>query len=245
MTRRTGSHGLPAEYRTPDGEHESWEATLGYLKALGDCGSPIVVATTDKRIINRYTEQIGFLRYGGRDHRDPNRPPYEWFSLFWPDPEQLAGRVRLYEHLFEGATLSTMDGDDYFGLELAFGTTRVVFLDSNINLDDAHPKRTRELDDLPTAEEVERDLAAFPESEVSQRIRSQIVALRGQLVELGAERAKTMSDSDLMATAVRIRWKVRQHLARGESLVEADWIRALAEAIVRGDIVVADPHPES
>jgi ribonuclease HI len=68
------------------------------------------------------------------------------------------------------------------------------------------------------------------------------LALHGGCRRLGAERAKAMSDSELMATGVRVRWKLTQHVAPGESLVDADWIRALAEAIARGETAAAEPR---
>ena len=37
------NNALPSEYRTPDGETEDWQTTLGFLAALERSGSPIVV----------------------------------------------------------------------------------------------------------------------------------------------------------------------------------------------------------
>ena len=119
--------------------------------------------------------------------------------------------------------MSTNDGDDYFSLRLSFGSFQIHVCDSNINLDQAHPKRSRELEDLPTREDMEHELARFPDSDVGQRILDEISALRKDLVNRGAEVAATMSDSELMATAVRVRWKQKQHVAAGD-----DWVADLA-----------------
>ena len=82
-------HGLPAEYRTPAGEHETWEATLGYLQALEESGHPIVVAISDplkERFDRPYViQQIGFLRMLP-DLED--WPEMHRFAISWPDPDQ-------------------------------------------------------------------------------------------------------------------------------------------------------------
>jgi hypothetical protein len=122
MTGGTGVHGLPAEYHTPAGEREDWEAALGYLQALEKSRSPIVMAIIDLRLgeLNpgytvRLTEQIGFLRRLP-DHGD--RTTIHRFAVNWPDRDQSCGVLTLDERLFEGARLGTNDGDDYFALTL-------------------------------------------------------------------------------------------------------------------------------
>ena len=40
-----------------------------------------------------------------------------------------------------------------------------------------------------------------------------------------------MSDEDILAEGVRVRWKLRQHLVQGESLKEADWIAGVADSL--------------
>lgn len=232
--RHTGYHGLPAEYTTPDGHLENWQAILRYLAALEKSCRPIVVAVEVDRAGSYLTQQIGFLRHHGQGQTSSSSPHFESFSLYWPDPEQLAGGVALYEHLFKGATLRTVDGDDYFWLALGFGELRIMFLDSNINLDRAHPIRRRELDDLPTADDFSREFAAGGTDEFVQKLRVELAGLRTQLIALGAERAAHMSDEEIMAEGVRVRWKLRQHLVAGESLSETEWIPAVAEAIIGG-----------
>jgi hypothetical protein len=224
-------HALPAEYRTPEGDLEDWAATLRYLGALERSGRPIVVAVSSgtAQAEGLATQQIGFLRHQGQHRLAPNLPAYESFDLYWPDREQLAGHVALYEHLFEGAILSTNDGDDYFSLSLRLGELRIVFLDSNVHLDRAHPKRERELDDLPTPADLEQEWEGYP-SEWRRKVRSAISGLRQELVNHGAAAVKTMSDSEMMSTAVRARWKLRQHPAEGD-----DWVAALAAAIREGE----------
>src|SRR3954452_17416821 len=162
---------------------------MGYLSALAKSRRPIVVAVDTRDAQERLTQQIGFLRHDGRHRLPPSQPEYESFSVYWPDPNQLAGRVALYEHRFEGAMLSTADGDDYFGLGMSFGEVRIVFLDSNTHLDRAHPNRKRELDDLWTAEDYGRDWAARGDVGFVRELRKEIAAWRAQLVERGAEEA--------------------------------------------------------
>jgi hypothetical protein len=217
-----GVHGLPSEYSTAATETEDWIATVGYLKALARSGRPIVVALSDERASHSYVEQIGFLR-----HLDEIRPDgSESFSLHWPDEEQLSGRLHLPESGFEGARLSTVDGDDYFGLKLSYGNFQIVVCDSNVRLDQAHPQRTRGLDDLPTPADMELELARLPQSEVGRQVLDEISALREALTASGADKAATLSDSELMATAVEVRWKLFQHPAAGD-----DWVRALADRL--------------
>jgi hypothetical protein len=76
--------------------------------------------------------------------------------------------------------------------------------------------------------------AQAPESEVSADLRAWLTVLREDLVRLGADSATGMSDSELMAAGVRVRWKLRQHLRGEETLVEADGLSALAKEIAAG-----------
>jgi hypothetical protein len=100
---------------------------LGYLEALEKSNRPVVVAVDDERmktpgLKSHLYQQIGFLR------KRPARteaPTLHLFDLNWPDSEQACGLFMLDERLFEGATLSTVDGDDYFGLSLAFGPVTI------------------------------------------------------------------------------------------------------------------------
>jgi hypothetical protein len=204
-------YGLPYEYRTPDGEHEDWEAAHGYLKALEGSGRPIVVAIIDPRqeeLNPRYrshlTEQIGFLRE--RSVRG-ERPSVHWYALDWPDPEQPCGEFTIDERLFAGARLSTVDGDDYFGLDLDLGSIKLVVMDSNINMNDALNEWMRRrkgylhLRAPITLSEIEGKLEGEPDQQALHEMKETLNELRVRLAEHGATVATNLSDDELRAAS--------------------------------------------
>jgi hypothetical protein len=214
MTRRTGYHGLPAEHHTPAGEHEGWDAALGYLQALEKSGRPIVVAISDPRqeqLGRPYaTEQIGFLRMLP-DRED--QPQVHRFAVNWPDPDQPCGVLTVDGRRFEGARLSTGDGDHYFGLKLALGAIGVWVLDSNSNMDSAvgeWTKRYRQTYlDLPTPDEIEQKWKAEPNRARIRSIKQDLEEVRHELVKRGATVAEGMSETELAAAAERVSWNLR------------------------------------
>jgi hypothetical protein len=216
-SRRTGFHGLPAEYYTPDGESESWEDVLGYLGALESSGRPVVLATEDSRLgeLNpgvrlQATKQIGFLQClplmhsGAEVHR---------FGLNWPDPDQPCGEFVIDQRLVEGARLGTADGDDYFRLALDLGPVALAIVDSNTNMDQAYEewarRQHRSYLSLPSAREVEEKWRAETNAEVVKQRREELAALRRALVERGSVVASEMSDAELAAASERVSWRLR------------------------------------
>jgi hypothetical protein len=140
MSERTGFHGLPAEYATPPGEVESWEAALAYLGMLE--GQMVVAIVQDSRqwdllspkVKIHLAQQIGFLKIFETLEQHPT---LRGFGLRWPDRDQPAGEYWLDERLFEGATLHTNDGDDYFGLTFDMGPVTITLADTNLNMESA------------------------------------------------------------------------------------------------------------
>jgi hypothetical protein len=205
---------LPADYSTPSGEQESWEATLGYLRALEKAEHPVVLAVVDP---HRQAEdlhrsdvmrQIGFLRV--RPDR-PNRPEDHLFELNWPDPDQPCGYFTVDERLFNGATLHTNDGDDYFILRLDLGTTVLELLDSNINMEHAYGEWQQR-----------RQKTAEPDEEVLRLAKATLAETRAALVERGATAAKDMSDAELEAVGLRVTWSLRSS-GRMSKVPRSEW----------------------
>jgi hypothetical protein len=225
---RTGFHGLPAEYRTPDGTQEDWETTLGYLGALERSGRPIVAAIRDPRMeksghhVQLY-QQIGFLR---RLPVVEEIPAVHRFALNWPDPDQQCGVFMVDEGLFEGATLDTVDGDDYFGLGLTLGPVEIVLLDSNTNMDhalDEWSKRQHQTYlDLPTPSEVEEKWRLEPNPEVVEQTRQRLGECRAGLAERGVP-VDHMSDAELEAAGNRISWTLRTS-GRMSKVHHSEWV---------------------
>jgi hypothetical protein len=122
-------HGLPREFeKAPVSD---WSAVLNYLDALTKCERPIVAGVTDDRVPSDYLRQLGYLRSLGEYRPFPDWPVASSFAIDWPQPGQLRGSLLLYEHLFDTATLHTVDGDDYFWFYLSFGALTIFFEDSN------------------------------------------------------------------------------------------------------------------
>jgi hypothetical protein len=201
----TGFHGLPAEYQTPEAQPEDWDTTLGYLDALVNCGSAIVVAVHEDALAPpktrlRLTQQIGFLSHG---RRLENAPGHRLFELNWPDREQPSGFLAIAEHLFEGASLSTVDGDDYFGLEITVGSSQILILDANTNMDHAEKERARRIReedrDLPDADQIQARWLEWPDHEVTRLEQAKAKELREELVRQGAVLAAEKSDAELAA----------------------------------------------
>jgi hypothetical protein len=122
-------HGLPREFGKT--LVSDWSAVLDYLDALTKCERPIVVGVTDDRVPTGYLRQLGYLRSLGAHRPVAEHPAASSFAIDWPQPGQIRGSVLLYQHLFEAATLSTDDGDDYFWFYLSFGPLTILFEDSN------------------------------------------------------------------------------------------------------------------
>jgi hypothetical protein len=215
------SHGLPVEYRTPEGTKESLEAVLGYLQALEKANYPIVVAIFDERMKiprsePRLSQQIGYLRaLPGL----PSAPEVHRFGLYWPDTEQPSGEFSLDERLFEGGTLGTFDGDSFFGLALDFGAYTLKLLDANTDMDHAVSERSkrqkRQYLDLPTAKELEEKWRDEPNQDYIKALRAEIAELREQLVNDGASAAKEMSDEEISAAAIRVKWRILERRRSG------------------------------
>ena len=224
---RTGFHGLPAEYRTPEGTKENLEATLGYLEALVKSKRPVVVAGDDVRMEtpgfkSHLYQQIGFLR------KRPTRteaPTLHLFDLNWPDPEQGCGLLTLDERLFEGATLGTDDGDDYFSLSLACGPVTIRVMDSNINMDRAatewRERQHRTYLDLPTPSEIEEKWQLAPNREVVREIKPRLAEIRAALAERGV--TAQMSDAELEAASNRVSWTLRTS-GRMAKVPNTEWL---------------------
>ncbi len=233
----TGFHGLPAEYRTPDGAMESWEATLGYLDALAACQRAIVGAVEEPAMDRlghgiRLSEQIGYLK-----HLPSNVPEVHRWGLNWPDREQQCGVLSIGERLFKGARLDTVDGDDYFGLGVELGNVRVVFLDANTNMDRAEEqwfeKRRQTYLNLPTPREIGEKLEAEPDRAYRERMGGELAALRADLVRRGGTAAAEMSDSELVAAVMRVKARLEHEGTPLED--ETEWVSALAAALRRGE----------
>ena len=113
-----------------------WTDVLHYLKVLADSGLVIVAGSRDVRAPSGpLSQQRGYLG-SPREHRFVEFKPSPigyLCPLHWPKPDDHAGYVTIYEHLFETATLSTVDGDDYFWLNVILGPTEVFFEDSARN----------------------------------------------------------------------------------------------------------------
>jgi hypothetical protein len=215
MNRGTGFHGLPAEYRTPPDEVEEWSTTVAYLQALEGCGRPIVIAVRDPRQSEPgfrlwLNEQIGFLRLMPTDERAPNQL---WLALNWPDMDQPCGRYAIDQRLFEGATLHTTDGDDYFGLAVHLGPVTITVMDNNINLEHASEEWRRRYHqtylDLPRAREIEEKWESEPDRDTVRSMKEDVARWRHALVERGATAAEEMSDAELEAAANRVSWRLR------------------------------------
>lgn len=231
--RMRGSHGLPAGYRTPEGETEPWEAAVDYLAALVESSKrPVVVVTLEPRLANlnrrygaRLTEQIGFLR------RLPVRDDYPYvhrFALNWPDRDQPCGQFIVDERLYEGATLSTNDGDDYFCLRLDLGSIALALLDANTNMDHAYAewasRRHQTYLTLPSAREIEEKWAAEPNRRVIKNERARIAELRASMVARGVTTAREMTDAELAAAAERVSWHLRTS-GRMSGIHHSEWLQ--------------------
>ncbi|MGB2851698.1 MAG: hypothetical protein WBC01_08515 [Solirubrobacterales bacterium] len=230
---RTGFHGLPADYRTPPGEPEDWEAALGYLRTLANSRRPIVAAIVDPRseelnprYKSRLTQQIGFLQQLPV-HDD--RPAVHRFALNWPDPNQPCGEFTIDKRLFEGASLGTIDGDDYFGLELDLGPISVLLLDTNTNMENAYRdwgKRYHQTYlDLPSASDIEKKWRAEPNREHVRAQKQYWAHRRAELVKRGAVAAEDMSDAALEAAGQRVAWYIHTS-GRASTVHRSEW-RAL------------------
>jgi hypothetical protein len=226
---RTGFHGLPAEYRTPEGTKEDLQTALGYLGALEKSNRPVVVAVDDERIQTpgfkfRLYQQIGFLRK--RPARE-EAPTLHLFDLNWPDPEQACGIFMIDERLFEGATLRTVDGDDYFSLGLRLGRVKIVVLDSNTNMDRAleewRGRQHRTYLDLPTSSEIEEKWRLEPNREVIREIKQRLTETRAALAERGVTVAAGMSDAELEAASDRVVWRLRTS-GRMRNVPNTEWL---------------------
>jgi hypothetical protein len=190
------------------------QAALGYLAALEKSNRPVVIAVDDERLEtpgfkSHLYQQIGFLR------KRPARkeaPTLHLFDLNWPDPEQACGLFMLDERLFEGTTLSTVDGDDYFWLSLACGPVTILVMDSNLNMDRASAEwRARQHHtylDLPTPSEIEEKWRLEPSREVLREIKERLADTRAALAERGVTVAQ-MSDAELEAASNRVSWRLR------------------------------------
>ncbi len=235
---RTGFHGLPAEYRTPEGTKEDLQTALGYLEALEKSNRPVVLAVYDERMEtpgfkSRLYQQIGFLR------KRPARreaPTLHLFDLNWPDPEQACGVFMLDERLFEGATLSTVDGDDYFWLSLNLGSVKVMVLDSNMNMDRAYrewsERQHRTYLDLPTPGEIEKKWRLEPNRDVIREIRERLAETRAALAERGVT-VTEMSDAELEAAGNRVSWRLRTS-GRMAKVPNTEWL-----GLFRDDLAAA------
>jgi hypothetical protein len=226
---RTGFHGLPAEYRTPEGTKENLQTALRYLEALEKSSRPIVVAVRDERMKTPgfkplLYQQIGFLREGPPREEAAN---LHLFDLNWPDPEQACGVFMLDERLFEGATLSTADGDDYFWLSLAFGPVTILVMDSNINMDGAFTEwRARQHQtylDLPTPSEIEEKWRLEPNSEVMQELSQRLAETRAALADRGVTLPADMTDAELEAAGNRVAWRLRTS-GRMNQVPNTEWL---------------------
>ncbi len=172
---------------------------------------------------SRLTEQIGFLRALPANE---DLPSVHCFALNWPDPDQPCGVFIVDERLFEGASLSTNDGDDYFGLKLALGPIAVVLLDTNINMENAYlewrQRWQRTYLALPSADEIEKKWQAEPNRERIRSIKEEMERLRADLVERGATAAREMSDAQLAAASERVAWNLRTS-GRMSRVPHAEW----------------------
>jgi hypothetical protein len=237
--RRTGAHGLPAEYRTAEGEEETWEAASGYLDALQRSPLPVVVAIFDPRLVDlnrgfkaRLTQQIGFLR------RFPVRaehPHIHRFGVNWPDPDQPCGEFLVDERLFTGAGLSTLDGDDYFQLRVDLGPVSILVLDSNTNMDRAYnewaDRQHHSYLSLPSPREIEEKWRAEPNPDVIRKMRESLDALRVELVSEGATKAREMTDAELAAASERVSWTLRTS-GRMTKVHHTEWRRLWIDELV-------------
>jgi hypothetical protein len=222
---RTGFHGLTAEYRTPEGTKEDLQTALGYLEALEKSNLPVVVAVRDERMTSGYLyQQIGFLRE--RPTRE-EAPKVHLFDLNWPDPEQACGLFMLDERLFEGATLSTADGDDFFWLSLAFGPVTILVMDSNSNMNRASTEwRARQHKtylDLPMPSEIEEKWRLEPNREVIEEIRQRLAETRAALAERGITLPADMTDAELEAAGSRVAWRLRTS-GRMSQVPNTEWL---------------------
>jgi hypothetical protein len=220
-------HGLPYEYRTPEGTKEDLQAALGYLTALEKSNRPVVVAVGDERMTPDFLyKQIGFLRERSTTARE-EAAKLHLFGLNWPDPEQACGLFMLDERLFEGATLSTVDGDDYFWLSLAFGPVTIVVMDSNANMDGAVAQwRARQHQtylDLPTPSEIEEKWRLEPNRELIQEIRQRLAATRAALAERGVTLPADMTDAELEAASNSVAWRLRTS-GRMNQVPHTEWL---------------------
>ena len=125
-------HGLPREL-LPKQTINSWSEVIDYLMVLTRCERPIVAVVRDDRMPTPYTQLRGYLRDLGEWQPMQGHPSARHFGLDWPRPGEASGWVALFEHLFQGATLSTADGDDYFWFHLSFGSLTISFEDANRN----------------------------------------------------------------------------------------------------------------
>lgn len=230
MPKRTGFHGLPAEYATPEGGIEKWDAVVGYLRALEKSRRPIVIAITDARQEDlsfgheaRLNQQIGFLRVL------PNleeRPLVHRLRLDWPEPDQICGVYTVDERLLDRASLHTNDGDDYFGLRLDLGPVALVLMDANTNMDSAYEQWKERYQQtylaLPSAAEIEQKWQAEPDPDRLAAIRQEMKELRAELVDRGASVAEEMSDVEIAAAAERVAWALRMS-GRMLNVPHADW----------------------
>ena len=233
----TGYHGLPAEYRTPEGTKEDLQTALGHLRTLEKSNRPVVVAVHDERMKtplfkSHLYQQIGFLR------EMPTReepPKLHLFDLNWPDPDQACGLFMLDERLFEGATLNTFDGDDYFSLRLAFGPVTILVMDSNTNMERAVTEwRARQHQtylDLPTPSEIEDKWRLEPNREVIQEIRQRLAETRAALAERGVSLPAEMSDAELEAAGNRIGWRLRTS-GRMSQVPNTEWLDLFLDDLV-------------
>jgi len=125
-------HGLPREQIEP--VSIGWDQLIDHLRALAESGQPIRIAVSDDRTRTApYLETSGWLRLESAPRVGPvgNHLPGALVTLLWPAHKGLGGRVALHADLFTGATLFTVDGDDYFTLTVQMGDIKIAFSDAN------------------------------------------------------------------------------------------------------------------
>jgi hypothetical protein len=193
---------------------EGWQEALAYLDALERSRIPIVVVIDDDRMEfpgyhARLYQQIGYLK---RKPVDERALGLHQFGLNWPDPDQPCGIFMVDENLFQGATLSTIDGDDYFGLELHLGPISILLVDSNTNMDRArvqwNKRRHQTYLDLPGAAEIEEKWKTEPQV-VMRQAQDRLAEQRALLAKRGVTRAAEMTDAELEAAGNRVAWRLR------------------------------------
>lgn len=117
---------LPGDYQ---GQARSWEELVTWLVRLAEAKRPVDVHMGDRDSHGLYARLHGRLHHVMTEGNGT-----EWFAVGDTAPEQgdLGGPwnyLRLPEPLYSGASIETIDDDDYLGIAIAFGENRVFIGD--------------------------------------------------------------------------------------------------------------------